>query len=601
MATITSAASGNWSAGATWVGGVKPANGDTVVLAPGHVVTYDEDMSGWANGIAAMTVGSGATFQWSTAAGQNYYFKMYGTGSVVVSGTFRVGNSNTDRIPRSSTATLASSSTATYFINRTGSGVVEVWGWIGAINHTFLVSAAAAGTSTLVLVDDLDLAAGDTIVVGAYGDGVAPTGEPTRGIYTVQSYVAGTKTVTLTGTLGLDRVSGMVVARLSRNVNFIGTAATASYPLYGASVVSGAMHEVANATRRGFIRGISGVIADVNNCSIFGASNSTYGLCYDHRMSRIEKCTVASQTYGMRGLTNCVVSNCVSVSTTYFAMGLTDCEVAECIASLVTSMLYSCSGLSIRSCRTHSCSNGVVASSRCVSVMRDCASVIYTGGAPLAGLSYDSAVVAENCTVSMSVAGSGRGLTSPNDTVLRNCLLNVAAEVVAMSAAYCGPWDYAESMDHNQVAGAFRAWTIGGVVSSVVDVVAPGRTRSYQAVLSSADSWCFMQRRIRVEPGETLRVRAWLRSDYTGDYRPRCQIVDCGNDPLRISGASALVEAITPDVADTWSEHALEWTNSGGSPKDVFIRSLAKRATGNAWFDGQWSINGNRWSNMSCT
>jgi len=56
MATITSVGSGLWNAGATWVGGVKPADGDAVVIASGHVVEFNEDMTAWVTGVAGITV-----------------------------------------------------------------------------------------------------------------------------------------------------------------------------------------------------------------------------------------------------------------------------------------------------------------------------------------------------------------------------------------------------------------------------------------------------------------------------------------------------------------------------------------------------------------
>lgn len=63
MATITSTATGNWSAGGTWVGGVAPGNGDLAIIASGHTITVD------ANTIVGDSPASGGATRAITFAG----------------------------------------------------------------------------------------------------------------------------------------------------------------------------------------------------------------------------------------------------------------------------------------------------------------------------------------------------------------------------------------------------------------------------------------------------------------------------------------------------------------------------------------------------
>ena len=62
MATITSNGTGGgaWSAGATWAGGVKPADDDAVTIGAGDTVLMDEDTSAF-TGLRTVTIAGHAS------------------------------------------------------------------------------------------------------------------------------------------------------------------------------------------------------------------------------------------------------------------------------------------------------------------------------------------------------------------------------------------------------------------------------------------------------------------------------------------------------------------------------------------------------------
>ena len=145
QSTITSAATGDWSAGATWAGGAAPAVGDNIVLAAGHTVTFDADA----------VAGSYGTLDVGNNAGIVLAKNGLSFGDVMVIGA------------------MGSIDFASFTLGTGGidvSGDIRLTGTGGTLNNSGpLALGAALVASTNLMVDGSVTISGDIAVSGAGG------------------------------------------------------------------------------------------------------------------------------------------------------------------------------------------------------------------------------------------------------------------------------------------------------------------------------------------------------------------------------------------------------------------------------------------------
>jgi hypothetical protein len=171
-----------------------------------------------------------------------------------------------------------------------------------------------------------------------------------------------------------------------------------------------------------------------------------------------------------------------------------------------------------------------------------------------------------------------------NEFTAYDTLFGSAIEFLSYNAVERRIFDYADSADHDQVAGAFRAWTRGGITSSVATpVFDASRVRSYNAVCETASYYAFMQRQVLVPAGGSVYVRCYVRKDASMSYLPRVWVFSADLEPL-ISG-SPDAEVIMTNSVDTWEVLEATVTNTTDAPVLYTVRMLAKNAANNVYFD----------------
>lgn len=229
MPTKTSTASGLWSAGGTWVGGIAPVDDDTVVIAAGHVVDMDVDITGWAIGVNGLTITSHATtpgeLRCYTGATGKKGFKLKANTTIAgtnltAKGILRAGTSSVP-IPATDDFEIVLGSTAANSMAQVDATHLnpQLFCLEPTIKYVQLTASAAVGATVLSV--DQDVTAGNAWRVGDFVlcANAVTTGTRTADIREITAVSSTTITIGGGGlTYALPQYS--VIAIRTRNVRF---------------------------------------------------------------------------------------------------------------------------------------------------------------------------------------------------------------------------------------------------------------------------------------------------------------------------------------------------------------------------------------------
>jgi len=511
------AGGGTWSEPGTWATGVVPGDGDTVTILAGDIVTFDVDTSSWENGIAGLTCDG--TMNCSTLAGRYCLKTSADIGGI---GTINCGSSGT-AYPSNCTMTFDFDSQPSSF--ECGSRLTLNLHCTQPTHPAVALSEAAAVGQTELSVDtDVSgdiWAPGKTVRIDAISGSVAGSEER---LITEGGIASGTITVDVG--LANDKVSGVSVVLITRNIRIIGSTDYAVRSMRGG--VLGC--EISNCAR--------GVWSS-SSCTISGTiSGCNYGVMYPS--GGLISGTVSGCSAGVYHGSGCMISGTIS-GCNYGIMYASGCPISGTISGCVAGV-YHGSGCMI-SGTISGCNTGIYGGSNTIQE------------AVFGGNTYDLRAVI-----------SGSAYNTVFDSAIENYEYNTES---------VPPWTYVASYDHDGVTGAFTAWTPGGEIMSDVDTAPPGYTISYRHMCTSSAVPCFRQELITVGPNQTLQV--WgkiLILDNHNVWAPRLDLVDVRADPLVDASAVALASAMIPEPRGRyyWQDVAVRYTNKTTTSKQVWIR-----------------------------
>jgi hypothetical protein len=345
MATITSVGSGNWGTAGTWDTGI-PADGDDVVIASGHTVTFNADQSAFTTGVKITITG---TLTHTTASGNYCLFAKTGA-SIVGAGTWNIGTSGTP-IPFASKHTVTGA--AGWYVDGVAGLTMTVYGTEPTYTYIKLSGDEAIGQTELSVDTDVtgDIwAAGDIVRI----DDINKAQETEERVIAAGGIAAGT--ITVTAGLTAAKSTGAYVCLITRNVKIIavGTGSRTIYRVGSTAnklTISGGMwygvnkymFETCNYAT------ISGGTFSGNNHSLSSCTSATIsGGTFSGNISGLYTCTTPTISGGTFSGNNYGLYNCTIPTISGGTFSGNNYGLYNCTAATISGGTFSGNGYDLR-------------------------------------------------------------------------------------------------------------------------------------------------------------------------------------------------------------------------------------------------------------
>lgn len=549
MGTKTSVGSGLWSAAGTWDTGV-PTDNDVVVIAAGHVVEFDVDQSGFANGIDGITING--TLKLTRTSG-TYCLKIKGAKTIAGAGTFDCGTSG-DVIPFAAKHTITGG--ANWYINGASGLTMTVYAAEPSIKTIRLTGSEAVGQTVLEVDTNViaDIwAAGDSIRVDDVNK------EKDTEVLTIAAggIAAGAITVNAPG-VAVAKTTGAVVHLITRNVQFIMVGTTANM----ISTFASGKLTIAGGS---FLGTATACLKSCVSPSISGGvfSGWTYVL-YSCTGATITGGVMTGGTYAFQYSTGTVSGLMESGHGNCF-MACTSITVLSGTFTGNISVFRDCNGCTVLGGTFTGNSYGIYA----------CVGMMIFGGSFTLELDHlaNSSAMIKNASFSTSQSGD---IISSSFTAFNT---SFGSAIENANYTNLAKESYSESIDHDQIPGKFAAWTKGGAIASVANPVPTGYTSANQITLADANNEGFWQKEYTVGPGASVKITMNLYKSGSMAYLPRCIIFNKASaDPF--AGGAGIHTFTMTDSITTWESETYTYYNSTANDVTLVIRFQGKNASG---------------------